>query len=64
MPACLNFSQKLFPGTVSLMVLGFLWMSIRQVAEINWHERPNDRAMYVFIGYMVQHTCNSNRMLK
>ena len=43
-----------FVYTFSLMVLEFLWMTIDQVADINWYQRPNNREMSTLLGFLIK----------
>ena len=44
-----------FVYTFSLMILEFLWMTIDQVADINWYQRPNHREMSTLLGFLIKH---------
>ena len=40
-----------------LMVAGSLWMSSSDVADINWHNRPNQGELSLLLGLLAKHPC-------
>ena len=47
-----------FIYTFSLMVLKYLCMTIDEIANVNWQERPNNREMSLVLGLLVTHPLN------
>ena len=37
------------------MILEFLWMTIDQVADIDWYQRPINREMSTLLGSVIKH---------
>ena len=44
-----------FIYTFSLMTAWAMWMSTEDVAEIDWHQRPNNQELSLLLGLLVKH---------
>ena len=49
-----------FIYSLCLMVARFLWMSSEEVADIDWHSRPNHSELSLLLGLLAKHPIKLN----
>ena len=51
-----------FTYTFCLMVAWSMWMSTEEVAEVNWHQRPNNQELGLLLGLLVKRPLTLHRI--